>query len=130
MHLAAAGTSRRAGRYCYPEEDALMGQITTLDELDHAIRIADDRARLSDSAMRDHLGSFTVQFGYPLLDPFSEAYRKEVVRQYEAVSGRSFGLSNEHTDYDDEAAISRPYPILCRIAGTDGRLLYSGLSSS
>jgi hypothetical protein len=75
-----------------------MGLITTLDALDHAIRVADDRARLSHSAMRDRLGSFTFRLDYPLLDPFSEAYREEVARQYEAVSGRSLAISNERMD--------------------------------
>ena len=87
--------------------------LNSLEELDSAINHADQMAKISDEAMRKHLS----RFSYNMLDasawagnPFSSEYTSKVIEEYERISGRSRSLDNEHTDFDFDSAVVKPFP--------------------
>lgn len=99
-----------------------MRVLRTVEELDEAIKLAD--CCETDEKLRAHLGSFAVDleseknvrsfFRVPAPDPFSDAYKKRVIRQYELIAGRQYQIENEHTPFDLGAALQRPFPYATR----------------
>jgi SAM-dependent methyltransferase len=60
--------------------------------------------------MREHLASFSFVLPSVVGDPFSDEYKRSVIRSYERLSGRSLSVHNEHTEFDFCAALTKPFP--------------------
>src|SRR5690348_14138711 len=98
-----------------------MAVLSSIHELDAVIRQAD--AAPSDDALRAVLSSFSYELSYDNLDPFSPEYREFVLRQYEAITGKRYGLENERTTFDLEHAVLRPFPFSTGSCATTGDYL-------
>jgi protein-L-isoaspartate O-methyltransferase len=88
-------------------------QITTLEELDSILQECDRAQNVSDDALRAVFETFEFNPGALNLpdDPFSDAYREKQFELYRRISGRTYGVANEASDWIKvEDAIAKPFP--------------------
>jgi len=85
-------------------------RLTTLKEVDEALRLAADARRISERKFLEQLGSFWLNFPPVSGDPWSLKYRKHWWSAYEHLAGRSYDIKNEDFDFDVEFYVTHPYP--------------------
>lgn len=100
--------------------------ITTLDELDEALRTLDQAAAVSDDELRRGFTRFHMQFPLQLpTDPDSPAYRDAQFRLYEWLHGKPYAVTNEVSHFDVPAAAARPFPFYTESPQTVGNHIIS-----
>src|SRR5688572_10790173 len=88
--------------------------VDNLADLDAAIEFIDAQFRLSNDLGRAAAEKLRYVFSDELpSDPQSEAYMTAQQQRYLMLSGReSYTLDNEHTEFNFDVAVKRPYPFL------------------
>ena len=89
-----------------------LARQVTLDRLDAELAVVADLFERSEDEARRFLDGFelAVPPGAPA-DPFSDAYRQWTWDVYERISGRTgYSVANEHSPFDYERAVVRPFP--------------------
>ena len=95
--------------------------ISSLAELDEALRRLDAAAAVSDDELRRAFGTFTMQFPSDLpADPDSPEYRARQFALYEWLHGRPYAVTNEVSQFDLDSAANQPFPFHTRSAQTVG----------
>jgi 2-polyprenyl-3-methyl-5-hydroxy-6-metoxy-1,4-benzoquinol methylase len=85
-------------------------RLTTLKEVDEALRLAADARKVSEEKFLEQLGSFWLDFRPISGDPWSLPYRKHWWDAYEHISGRSYEVKNEDFVFDVDYHVTHPYP--------------------
>ena len=85
-----------------------MQTLSTIEQLDEKIR--ECAAAPSDAALRELFATFRMETPVTHSDPFSGAYAREQMALYEQISGRTYRLENEETQFDVDELVSRPFP--------------------
>ena len=98
--------------------------ITSLDELDAQLLLADEAGKQSDDALRQALASFEFRLDSAgKLDPYSEAYRQQQYEIYLRISNMtSYSPTNERSEFlgDPEQTARQPFPYYTRSPQTVG----------
>lgn len=95
--------------------------ISSLDELDAALRRMEAAAAISDDELRRGFLTFAMRFPPDLPpDPDSAEYRARQFALYEWLHGRPYAVTNEVSQFEVAAAADRPFPFHTNSAETVG----------
>jgi 2-polyprenyl-3-methyl-5-hydroxy-6-metoxy-1,4-benzoquinol methylase len=98
--------------------------VHTLDELDEMLEYLDERASVSDDALRRGFQSFRMELTPTMpADPYSEGYRLAVMELYEWLHGSPYELKNENSDFEFERFVNVPFPYSTQSGSTVGNHL-------
>jgi SAM-dependent methyltransferase len=95
--------------------------VRSLPELDRMIEQCNEAERQSDDAMRRVFETFSMAIpGDMPADPFSDEYRIHQMGLYSQISGKSYNISNEVTNFDIDFAVKTPFPYYTKSSTTVG----------
>ena len=85
-------------------------RITTLDEVDEALRESVEARKISEGKFLETLRSFWFDFPPVSGDPWSLEYQNHWRTVYERLAGKQYSVANELFDFDVEYHSTHPYP--------------------
>lgn len=89
-------------------------RLTSLVEVDEALRLAGEARKISENSFLEQLRSFWLDFPPVAGDPWSIEYCKHWWSVYENLAGKSYEVQNEFFDFDVEHHVIHPYPFCTR----------------
>jgi hypothetical protein len=105
-----------------PDSNTVMVEtIDTIEGLDRKLRELDEAHKISDDAMRAVFQTFSMKYPNDIpSDPYSRAYHEYVFSLYSKISGRTYEISNESSNFDISGAVARPFPFYTKSSRTVG----------
>jgi len=98
--------------------------VSTLEELDEALKHLDQLAAISDEELRRGFHQFHMRFPLQVPeDPDSAAYRENQWKLYEWLHGKPYSVEHESTRFDIQEAATSPFPYHTQGAQTVGNHL-------
>lgn len=85
-------------------------RLTSLAEVDDALRLSSEARKISESNFLDQLRSFWLDFPPVIGDPWSIDYHKHWWFVYEQLASKSYEVQNEFYDFDVDYHVKHPYP--------------------
>ncbi|MGO9872684.1 MAG: class I SAM-dependent methyltransferase [Acidimicrobiia bacterium] len=98
--------------------------VRTLAELDECLAMLEGAATISDDELRRGFATFRMESDFEMPDdPFSDEYRRSVLKQYEWLHGAPYHPRNEFTLFELERYIDVPFPYATQSGTTVGNYL-------
>ena len=89
----------------------MVEKVNTIEGLDRKLQELDLAEKISDDALRAAFQTFTMDYPPDIpADPTSQQYRDYVFSLYSKISGRTYEIKNESSNFDISNAVSRPFP--------------------
>lgn len=98
--------------------------VRSLPELDKILKELDYAAAISDDELRHVFNTFEMKFSSELpVDPYSSEYRKKQFGLYKYLTGKTYAITNEITNFNIDSASVKPFPFYTRSSSTVGNHL-------